>query len=110
MRRKRRYSPVLFLGLLSLIGLLFYILFIDPSKGLSLGNIFISPIILFFILLITSISCIGSYVFTNIRRGILLGVFLSLILLLRFFGFASYLYIVILAVIVLLLELGFRKH
>lgn len=110
MKKRKSLIPVLGLGILSLIGLCFYIFFIDPQKSMSAGRLFISPVLLFFVLFFATVSGMGSFLFINIRRGALLGVFLSAILVLRMFGFTSYLYIGILLIIVLLLELGFRKR
>ncbi|MFI5265239.1 MAG: hypothetical protein ACHQT7_00655 [Candidatus Levyibacteriota bacterium] len=110
MRRRRKYFPILFLGMLSLFGLLLYVFFLDPNSNLTISNFSVSPILLFFILLFGTVCFCGSFLLLNIRRGILLALLVCSVLLLRLFGFTSYIYIIILLIIILLLELGFRKH
>lgn len=110
MRKRKKYFPILFLGLLSLLGLILYVFFLDPNINLTINSFSISPIVLFFILLFGTVCFYGSFLLLNIRRGVLLAIFACSVLLLRLFGFTSYIYVVIVLIIVLLLELGFKKH
>jgi len=110
MRTRKKLFPLLLLALLSLGGLAFYIFFINPQENFTVVNYFVSPIIFFFMLLFITIAGIGSFFLLSLRRGVLLGVFITTLLTLRLFGFTSFLYIGILLVIIILLELGFRKH
>lgn len=109
MRSRKKYFPLLFLGLLSLLGVVFYIFLIDPSVPYEAGNVTFSPVIFFFILLVICLSCFFSFFLKNLRRGILISIFLSSILLLKFFGYLNIFSVGIIFVITVLLELGFKK-
>lgn len=63
MRSRKKYFPLLFLGLLSLLGVVFYIFLIDPSVPYEAGNVTFSPVIFFFILLVICLSCFFSFFF-----------------------------------------------
>ncbi|MGE5042455.1 MAG: hypothetical protein ACM3IJ_06175 [Candidatus Levyibacteriota bacterium] len=109
MRARRKLLPLLILGLLSFLGVGFYILVIDPTNFFTVGNFAFSPIIFFFTLLFIGLSSFCAFLLVNLRRGILLSFFLCAILLLRFFGYTNLFSVGILLVIVVLLELGFGK-
>ncbi len=109
MRSRKKYFPLLFLGLLSLLGVVFYIFLIDPSIPYNAWNITFSPVIFFFTLLFICISCFSSFLLRNLRRGILVSVFLCSVLLLKLFGYLNIFSIGVMFVIIVLLELGFRK-
>lgn len=99
------YAFIFFLGLFILL-----VFLLNPNQLIPLPYISLSPIVLFYSLLFITVLFLGTFVFTNIRRGILLASGVGLILLLRMFGYRSILYLILPVVIVLLVELFFRRN
>lgn len=110
MRLKKKYLGYLyaFIFFLGLFVLLVFML--SPQKLIPLPYISLSPIVLFYSLLFITILFLGTFVFTSLRRGILLSSGVTIVLLLRMLGFRSILYLILPIIIVLLIELFFRRN
>ncbi|RJQ27489.1 hypothetical protein C4577_01510 [Candidatus Parcubacteria bacterium] len=106
-RARRRFSLFLFFSFLSFIFLGGLIIFTDPSKNLQISNYFISPIIFFFLIIFIIFFSLFSFLFLNKRRGLAAGLFLVLLLIMRFFGFREIFQVVILFLIVVLFDFFF---
>jgi len=84
MKRRRKNYLQLPVILLSLIGLIYLIFFINPSQSFSVLSFKISALPLFFILIFIFISNLFGFFLKNQRRGIFLGfltvgIFLSVV-------------------------------
>lgn len=110
MNIRKKLLLFLYVGILQLILLLYFIFLLDPQENFDIGNISFSPIIVFFILVFFTTSCIFTYVLVSKRRGFFAGVFLTLIFLLRFFGYREILYVLILFLIFILIETLYKKR
>lgn len=109
MRGRKKYIPYLFLSFLCLILLSTLVIFTNPNLPFATYNLNILPIIPFFILSFLIIFGIFSFVFKSFRRGILCALFIIAIILLQYLHINSLLYTFILILIVILLDLLFKK-
>jgi len=99
------YAFIFFLGLFILL-----VFLLDPNQLIPLPHISLSPIVLFYSLLFITVFFLGTFIFKNIRRGILLSSSITLALLLRMLGFRSIFYLILTIIIVLLVELFFKRN
>ena len=95
-------------GIISLAALGTFIYFVSPEQEL-IPAIPIRPIIILFVLICLTVFLLGTFFFKNLRRGILLGLFITTATALWFFGFRDVLYFGLILLIVLLVE-GFFFH
>ena len=110
MRTHRKYLPYFYYFLISLIPLLFFVLIANPDKMFDVSPLTIGAPLFLFPLLFTSLFFLFTFIFANIRRGILASLFVCAILILRLFGFRSGYQTVILLIIALLVEYLYTKR
>lgn len=103
----KKFLPYLIFGILGLIISLVYVTTINPEENFLIANLSLSPIPFLFFLLFVSVASLGVYTLKNLRRGILVGVFLEGVLLLRLFDFNNILYPILLFIILALVEFLF---
>jgi len=106
MKKRKEFLPYLLLAVVSFICIALTFYFVDPEKSFY-G---VSPIVIFFLFIFLTCFALSSYVFLNIRRGILIGFFTSALLILQITGFANVFYITVLLLIVLILDIGLKKR
>src|SRR3989338_11670450 len=85
---KRRRKPIWLLagGLLSLAIFIYLIVFFSPNFQFSILNSQLVVLPFFFILAFSSLFFLFSFLLSNFRRGMFVGLFVSIYLLLRFLG------------------------
>jgi len=111
-KMKRRKKPIwlLVVGLLSLALLMYVLIFFSPNSQFSLaprslGEVGILPF--FFILIFTSLFFLFSFFLSNFRRGLFIGIFVSVYLLLRFLGLTHIFFLIMLLILFITLEMFF---
>ncbi len=108
-KMKWRKKPIWLLacGFLSLTLFIYLIIFFSPDFQFSIFN-FQLPILTIFLLtsffLFTSVS---SYLLSNIRRGLFIGLFVPAYLLLRFLGLTHIFFLIMLLILFITLEMFF---
>jgi len=105
--RKRRNFWHLILSIISLIGLVYLIIFVKPDQNLQALIFKISPLPLFFVLVFLFLTSIISFVFRNLRWGIFVGLFIVGLLILMLYHFAQPFFIIMLLALFFVLELVF---
>jgi len=109
MRTRKKFQKYLFSSVILLPILLSIIILTDPTQPLHVWNVSFSPLILFLSALFLFIFCISSYLLLNKRRGLLVAIFLTSVLTLRYLGFQSIFYLIVLFAILILLEIFFSR-
>lgn len=104
MRKKRKMLPYLFASFVIFIVLSLLIIFWSPEQSFLILDISISVKWFFFLLVFASLSCLSTFIFSNIIRGLLVGFFVASVLLLRIFGFTNIFYPVLLIVLFILID------
>ncbi len=104
MTSRKKWLPFIYVGILELILLIYFILFLDPQENFDIGNISFSPIIVFFVLIFFTALSFFTYILLSKRRGVFAGFFFVLILGLRFLGYRELLYTIILFLIFVLID------
>ncbi|OGH08300.1 MAG: hypothetical protein A2152_01315 [Candidatus Levybacteria bacterium RBG_16_35_6] len=111
MRRRKKNYLQLPIILLSLIGLIYLIIFINPNHNFQLFLFKIPALILFFILIFIFLSNLVSFLLRNQRRGIFFGFLSIALLLLSFYHFIHPFFIIMVLALFGVLELVFsRQH
>lgn len=109
MKIRKKYSIYLLIAVLSFIGLVLFINTFEPSKIIDLFYIKVYPEIILFLLLFSILTCLLTFTFASIRRGIISGILITSIALLQFFKVNNLFYSAILVVVAILLEFLFWK-
>jgi len=104
MRKKKKYFPAFLFLIVSFIIFAILTIFWSPNQSFTILDFSISTKIIFFSLIFIAVSLLGSFVFSNYTRGFLLGVFTTLVLLLRFLGFSNVFYPILLALLLVLID------
>lgn len=107
MRRKKRPLWILILTLLSFAGLFYLVISYDPAQKYLILNTQYSILLFFFVLLFLLSSSITAYVFNNLRRGILVGLFTTSYFLLRFLHLTQISFLILLIAFFIALEFFF---
>ncbi|HVZ67013.1 MAG TPA: hypothetical protein VG917_02020 [Patescibacteria group bacterium] len=110
MRAQRKFLKYLYIFLGAAILLILTIFLIPPEAKLTLFGVDLGAPILMFIVLFITFGCLFTFLFANIRRGILASTFITGTLLLRLFGITSIYQIAILFLILLLIEYSFSRN
>lgn len=110
MRNNRRNIFYLALSFLSILGIIYLIFQTKPEQHLSLSFIHIEPLLLFLFLIFIFFSSLTSYIFKNLRRGILVGLFFASSFILRLYGFGQIFFLIMLAVLFFVVELIFNNR
>lgn len=103
-RARKKYFPALISSIVLLVGLGLFVIFWSPNQSFIILNISISTKIVFFSLFFLALSLLGSFIFLNYTRGFFSGIILTLILLLRFFGFMNIFYPILLIILGILID------
>lgn len=109
---KKRPIYLLFVAILSLISLLYLMIYHTPSSLFTVPSTFVSfptLYLFFFLFIIFTFSCV-SFLFKNIKRGILVSVFLTLYIVLRISGFTQAYFALIIIALYVTLELLIHKR
>ena len=106
---KRRQKPIWLLvgGLLSLAIFIYLIIFFYPNFQFSIFNSQLVVLPFFFILIFTSLFFLFSFLLSNFRRGIFIGLFVSVYLLLRFLDLTHIFFAIMLLILFITLEMFF---
>lgn len=104
MRNRRKYLPFLLSSPILFILIVILAVFWSPSQTLTLFNISISLVIIFFILLFSAFFLLGTYIFKNPLRGLFLGSYILSFLILRYFGFTNLFYPILLLLLTVLID------
>jgi len=104
LKKRKKYIPFLIVSILFFAVLGWIIIFQSPNESLNLLGVSIPMEIIFFVLILISISLFFSFLFGNILRGVLVGIIAMLILLLRILGFTSILYPLLLLILGILID------
>ena len=104
MRKKRKMLPYLVSFIALAAVLIFLVIFWSPEQSFLILDISISTKWVFFLLVFASLSCLSTFIFSNVTRGLLVGVFVASVLLLRFFGFTNIFYPVLLILLFVLID------
>ena len=101
-KMKRRKKPIwlLFLGFLFLVLFLYLIVFFSPESSINM-------LPFFFILIFTSLFFLFFFLLSNFRRGIFIGLFVSVYLLLRFLDLTHIFFAIMLLILFITLEMFF---
>lgn len=110
MRTHRKYLPFLYLFLASLLPFSFFIILVDPSSALKLGDASVGVPLFFFSILFLSSFALFTFIFASRRRGALASLFICGIFALRFFGLRSIFQIIVLLTIILLVEYLYTRR
>lgn len=112
MRQERKHIIFLYLFIIFFALLFILIFFVDPKNTFVAGNISIPLLYIFLPLLFLTIFSLFSFILLSKRRAALLSIFVVSLLILRFFGFRSPFYLLLLSSIILLSEffLADRSH
>lgn len=108
--KSKKFIPYLLVGIVGILISAAYIFAIDPEENFLVFDFSLSPIPILFSLLFISASSLCVYGLKNVRRGILVGVFLEGIVLLRFFELNNGIYPILLIIILTLIEFMFFKR
>lgn len=109
-RVQKKFLPFFYLFLASLFPLFFYVLLIDPNGKINLAGTEIATPIFLFMLLFLSLFSLLTFIFANKRRGALASLFLTGVLIFRFFGIRNSYQLIIFLVIILLIEYLYSKR
>lgn len=112
MRRKKRSLWLLLISLLTFVTLL-YIIFSYPPGALiniSEAKINIASNVAFFGLLFIFCTSFFGILFHSTRRGVIIGIFVVIYLLLRLFGLRNIFFLVLLIAIFATIELSFNQR
>lgn len=104
MRQERKHILFLYLFIPFFALLFLLIFFVDPKSTFEAGSISIPPLYIFLSLLFLAIFSLFSFILLSKRRASLLSIFIVCLLILRFFGFRSPFYLLLLSSIILLAE------
>ena len=106
---KRRRKPIWLLagGLLSLAIFIYLIVFFSPNFQFSILNSQLVVLPFFFILAFSSLFFLFSFLLSNFRRGMFVGLFVSIYLLLRFLGLTHIFFLIMLLILFTTLEMFF---
>ena len=109
-RMKRRKKPIwlLVVGLLSLAILIYILIFLSPESSIVNGQWSINVLPFFFILTFISLFLLFSFLLSNFRRGLFIGLFVSTYLLLRFLGLTHIFFLIMLLILFITLEMFFN--
>lgn len=108
MRRKKNLIPTLVLALLSWSALGYFIYAFSPHTSLPLLPL--DPKIVFSLVVFLALFFSFTLLFQNTRRGFLVGLGLTTLIILRFFQFFHPLYIVLIVALLLTTELYFASE
>ncbi|CAN5121730.1 hypothetical protein BH11PAT1_BH11PAT1_2190 [soil metagenome] len=109
MRRNKRSFSSLIIASISSSVLLFLLFFISPKNTISLGNVHISLLFPFFLLLFLSTTTIIIFLSKSRLHGVLIGLLACSYLLFRLFNLTHPFFIFILLALFLTLELLFAR-
>lgn len=101
LKERKNYLPTLGIILILWLSLAWIFFFIDPNTPWAVP--------LFFFILLSAVSFTLSVLFGNTRRGILTGIFTTIILVLRMFGVDNLLNILLLAGGLIAFEVYFSR-
>lgn len=104
MRKKKKFSPFVIPFIISILILVLLVLFLDPTKLISLSIFSFSPVVLFLTVSFVTIFTGMTLLLCNIRRGVLIALCIVIILILKHADFASPLFILLTVGIFVLLE------
>ncbi|OIP57893.1 MAG: hypothetical protein COX79_05170 [Candidatus Levybacteria bacterium CG_4_10_14_0_2_um_filter_36_16] len=104
MRQERKHIVFLYLFIIFFALLFILIFFVDPKSIFEAGNFYVPPLYIFLPLLFLTIFSLFSFILLSKRRAALLSIFVVSLLILRFFGFRSPFYLLLLSSIILLSE------
>lgn len=108
MRRRKNLIPMLFLAVVCWVGVGYLIYAVSPNRPLP-TPLPIDSKTPFFLLLFLTLFFSLTLLFNNTRRGFLVALGLTALVLLRFFKFFHPLYIVLVLAILFTVELFFAK-
>jgi len=109
MKKRKKFIPHLLLFIFSFICLVFLVNSSGPRDPLILFGVQIPSFPVFYILIFLTFAALSSFVFANLRRGFLIGIFMLIFLTLQYLRYNNIVYTIILIAIVLLIELMFWK-
>lgn len=109
MKSRRKFLIYLFISILSLTGFILFINTFSPSDPIDIYISKIHPTIPFFFLLFLTISCWFAFILKSKRRGVFIGLFASIFLLLQYLNYNNIFYTAILVTILILIEILFWK-
>lgn len=101
LHRRPRKKSLLIIGLVLLLALILYIIFVPPAG--------IFHLIVFFLVLFASCFYLADYGFNSWRRALLVSGGVTLAMLLRALELRHWLYLVLIVAIIISIELYFRK-
>ncbi|OGH38213.1 MAG: hypothetical protein A3B44_00985 [Candidatus Levybacteria bacterium RIFCSPLOWO2_01_FULL_38_21] len=108
MRRRKRPIWLLVGGFFSLAIFLYILISLSPDFSFSIFNFSFTMPPLFFLLIFTSLFFLFSFLLSNFRRGIFIGLFVSTYLLLRFLDLTHIFFLIMLLILFITLELFFN--
>lgn len=103
-RKRKPFIPLFYSAIVVFFILSILLLAVNPYKNIDVLKVSFSPLILFFILFLIFSFFLSSFLFLNKRRGLLVAVFFTGFLFLRFFGFTNLFHAIVLATILVLAE------
>src|SRR3989344_6221949 len=106
---KRRKKPIWLLigGLLSLVIFIYLIVFFSPNSQFSTFNFQLSILPVFLLISFLLFFSASSYLLNNIRRGIFVGLFALIYLLLRLLNLTHPFFLIMLLILFITLEMFF---
>lgn len=104
MRTQKKFLPYLYFFFASLVPLMFYILFVNPDSSFTFFDFLVTPAIFFFGMFFLTLFFLFTFIFASQRRGVLISLFFTGVLVLRFVGLRSIFQVIVLLAILLLVE------
>lgn len=108
-KNKKKLLPLLLIGLLSLAGIIYLIIYTSPEENTKLLFLDLSNKFILFALALFSTFSLTAYVSKNTRRGIFATVFIFCLLSLYLYKLAHAYFILLLVALFILLEFLFKK-
>mgnify|MGYP001616429146 CR=1 FL=1 len=108
-KMKRRKKPIWLLigGLLSLVIFIYLIVFFSPNFQFSIFNFQLPILPVFLLTSFFLFFSVSSFLLNNMRRGIFIGLFVSVYLLLRFLDLTHIFFLIMLLILFTTLEMFF---
>jgi hypothetical protein len=110
MRKRKRNILFLFLGLISIAALIYSVLNFSPTYGFTIYNLQFTILPIFFALLFSFLFFLFSFILASKRRGLFVGAFIVIYLILRLNNLTHPFFLLILLVLFGSLELFFIKR
>src|SRR5437867_1856494 len=93
MHKRTKLLPFLFISILSFAAFFYLFFNIDPLVNFDILFFSLPPILFFFLSLTVGLLCLFYFLMMNVRRSILITCYIVGILLLRYFGYKSWVHI-----------------